>query len=52
MSASLISCSNEATDVVEAILATTTTANAKSSMDGMDGDLFLGHFRAGRHAPE
>ena len=35
---------NEATDVVEAILSTTTTANAKSSVAGSMDAIFLGHF--------
>ena len=35
---------NEATDVVEAILSTTTTANAKSSVAGSMDGIFLGHF--------
>ena len=34
----------EATDVVEAILSTTTTANAKSSVAGSMDGIFLGHF--------
>jgi CHAT domain-containing protein len=35
---------NEATDVVEAVLATTTTANAKSAVAGSMDTIFLGHF--------
>src|SRR5579862_7028294 len=35
---------NDATDVVEAILSTTTTANAKSSVAGSMDGIFLGHF--------
>ena len=35
---------NEATDIVEAVLSTTTTANAKSSVAGSMEAIFLGHF--------
>ena len=35
---------NEATNVVEAVLATTTTANAKSAVAGSMDTIFLGHF--------
>jgi CHAT domain-containing protein/tetratricopeptide (TPR) repeat protein len=35
---------NEAADIVEAVLATTTTANAKSAVAGSMDTIFLGHF--------
>jgi CHAT domain-containing protein len=35
---------NEATNIVEAVLSTTTTANAKSSVAGSMDAIFLGHF--------